>query len=220
MGRKIFVSYKHNDTAVATIDGYQTTARDYVDVLERCFKGDHIYKEERDGDDFSAFKDETIASHLRGKIFGSSLTIVLISKGMKDTYVSESNQWIPWEISYSLKEMSRGGRTSTPNAMLAVVLPNESGRYDYFIQKSCSCGCCSYRTKFLFKILRRNMFNLKNPELENCHLCGTTIHRDQYHSYVHVVTWGAFISKPNFYIEIALEIKEDSNSYNITKEVT
>ena len=221
MGRKIFVSYKHNDTAVATIDGHQTTARNYVDVLERRFEGgNHIYKGERDNEDLSALKDDTIAAHLCDKMYDSSITIIMISKGMKDPYRDEKNQWIPWEVSYSLKEMSRGGRTSTTNAMLAVVLPDENGRYDYFITNSCSCGCRSYRAEVLFKILQQNMFNLKTPKLDNCLLCGKTIYRDQYHSYIHVVTWKEFLSNPNLYIETAIKIKEDSDSYNITKEVT
>ncbi len=222
MGRKIFVSYKHNDTAVAIEVGTQpTTARNYVDLLEQYFEaGDHIYKGERDNEDLSAFKDETIASHLRDKIFDSSLTIVLISRGMKDSYESESDQWIPWEVSYSLKEMTRNDRTSTTNAMLAVVLPDESGGYDYFIQQSiCSCGCRVYQTGVLFEILRRNMFNLKTLKRDKCPLCGTTIYRDHDHSYIHVVTWREFISNPNLFIETALEIKENSDSYNITKEI-
>ena len=222
MGRKIFVSYKHNDTAVATEVGTQpTTARNYVDVLERYFEdGDHIYKGERDDEDISNLKEAAIADHLCDKMYDSSITIIMISKRMKDPYLNEKDQWIPWEISYSLKEMSRGGRTSTTNAMLAVVLPDESGGYDYCIQSTCPNRCRALQTEDLFDILQRNMFNRKGlTQLTSCSRCDASSYDNQFPSYIHVVTWNEFISNPNLYIEIALKIKENSDSYNITKEI-
>lgn len=224
MGRKIFVSYKHNDTNVLALSSgvYGTTARNYVDILERYFDaGDHIYKGERDNESLIHLKEDTIAAHLCDKMYDSSITIVLISKGMKETYVSESDQWIPWEISYSLKEMSRGGRSSTTNAMLAIVLPNENGIYDYCIQSTCPQGCRVILTNPLFKIIRINMFNRKGVIISTlCAYCNAISYDHPLPSYIHAVTWEEFVSNPNSYIETALNIKEDSDSYNITKEIT
>jgi hypothetical protein len=79
MGRKIFVSYKHRDIGIQKITLLGSgTARDYVDYLERLFQGDHVYKGERGDEDLGVFKDEAIQSHLRDRIFDSSVTLVLI----------------------------------------------------------------------------------------------------------------------------------------------
>src|SRR5690606_16537476 len=144
MANKIFVSYKHKDSKVKPIlnssNSAITTARQYVDVIEELLnETDHLYKGEREGEDIGSFVDTTIGSKLGDKIFDSSVTIVLISKGMKEDR-SEKEQWIPWEISYSLREQSRLGGRSKSNAILAVVLPDEYGDYSYFMTVNSACN--------------------------------------------------------------------------------
>lgn len=221
MARKIFVSYKHSDSCVQSFNPFiQATARDYVDRLEQLLEFDHIYKGERDNEDLGMFKDETIQSYLRDKIFDSSVTIVLISKGMKELGKNENDQWIPWEVSYSLREKTREDRTSTTNAMLAIVLPDEYGNYNYFIEQI-NCPYCNgvrWRTDTLFSILGKNMFNRKYPNTFTCtnQTCGV-LHSGDDHSYIHPVRWDHFIPNMNSYINHAISINENINDYNITK---
>ena len=50
---------------------------------------------------------------------------------MVERFKPEKDQWIPWEISYSLRTKNRKGNYSNPNAVLAVILPDSSGAYNY-----------------------------------------------------------------------------------------
>ncbi len=213
MGKKIFVSYKYADPNVRQLTGNsRTRARDYVDILQsKLDKSDHIYKGEDDGEDLSTLEDSTIGSKLGDKIFDSTVTVVFISKGMKDS-TPEKDQWIPWEVSYSLKEQSRQGINSKTNAMLAVVLPDIDGSYEYFLQYNEECQSTTHMIGNLFAILRENMFNLIKPETKECN--GKTLHYGL-HSYIHVAKWDNFINDIDKYVGEALEIWRTRPNYNI-----
>ena len=222
MGRKIFISYKYGDTSVQHLDrnGFWdvTKVRDYVDELQsKLSSTDHLNKGELDGEDLSQFKDESIASKLRDKIYDSSVTIVLISPKMKDCGILEENQWIPWEISYSLKEVRRKDRISRTNGVLAVVLPDKNGQYEYMLEskKCCTPTCTLWHTNSLFTILKNNMFNKKVKD-RNCKCACDTAYIG-YPSYIHMIRWDEFISNINTYIELAIKIRDNKDDYNILK---
>ncbi len=217
MGKKIFTSYKYADPNVREIQGINpTTARDYVNILQtKIDASDHINKGEDDGEDMGTLADSTIASKLGDKIFDSSVTIVFISKGMKDS-IPENDQWIPWEISYSLHEQSRLGINSKTNAILGVILPDQLGSYDWYYRHNPDCNSTTHMTNKLFTILRENMFNIKTPQTRTCN--GTTIYEGE-SSYIKTAKWDDFIGSINWYIEKALEIWRVRDLYTIRKNV-
>ena len=231
MSYKIFVSYKYGDSNVLSLKNnyiqyyntilappsvYEPTkVRDYVTKLQELLeKNHHINKCEADNESLANFKDSTIASKLRSKIFDSSITIVMISPGMKEYGKLERDQWIPWEISYSLCEYGRNGRTSRSNAMLAIVLPDFHGSYSYCIDEQPEKTII--HTDNLFEILRKNMFNQKIPftRYEN----GICLYSGEC-SYIPCVKWSDFIRNPNSYVERVIKIRDNINDYNLCKMV-
>jgi hypothetical protein len=150
VGRKVFVSYKYIDPDVKALPDATppTWPCDYVDYIRyKVLSDDDIYKGEDSSLDLSTWSDDAIWKHLKDKIQDSSITIVLISPNMKNPGKWQRSQWIPWEISFSLRETTRNDRTSHCNAILAVILPDKSGGYTYYDKSK------------LFPILESNIEN-------------------------------------------------------------
>lgn len=228
MGRKIFVSYKYSDVQVQDLNIHedtffgrqkvQTKARHYVNELDKILESeDHIFKGEDDGESLKDFSDDYIESSLRDKIYDSTITIVLVSKGMKNSWSAEKDQWIPWEISYSLKEYTRNGRTSLSNGIIAIVLPDDFGSYEYYITHDSICDCRSLNTPFLYQILKDNMFNIKTPNTSECSNGGIVYYGDS--SYIQSVKWEEFKNNPNFYLNKAIELRDKKEDYYINKTI-
>ncbi len=228
MGRKIFVSYKYKDEQVAKLQdafyeevnnvmqwNYRNTrARDYVDKLQEKIGRDNINLGEKDGESLADFSDNQIETSLKQRIRQCSVTIVLISKGMKESTKKENAQWIPWEISYSLRVVPTGGNTKQRNAVLGVVLPDETANYNWYYTSNPNCNSITHHSGQLFKILKDNMFNILEKEFREC--SGTKIHTTDEPSFIKTVKWSDFMGlNYNNYIEKAIAIKDDEVSYDV-----
>lgn len=227
LGKKIFVSYKYADEQVENlVMGENSTVRDYVDEFEKKLdSSDNVYKGESDGEDLSELSDDIIWEKLKDRIYDSSVTVVFISPGMRESWKKDRDQWIPWEVSYSLKETSRKNKngdsvTSHSNAMVAVVLPDENGSYSYYldIKSCCSGGCIMHYTNKLFEIIRKNKFNRTKNALKHTCENNDTIWNGTC-SYIEAVKWSNFISNYQKYVNAAVERQEHIDEYNIQKEV-
>lgn len=165
MSYNVFVSYKYADTNVLHLTGhFPTKVRHYVDEIEKLLSlDDHIYYGEHDGEDLTDWTDEQIWEELKDRIYPTTCTIVLISPNMKEPHRYDKSQWIPWEISYSIRETVRNDRKSHRNGILAVVLPDQNGSYDYAMTSNncCSSTCITYHNVWMFTVIKENMFNRK-----------------------------------------------------------
>lgn len=228
MARKYFVSYKYKDEKVAKLKDYffeevdgkmqintrNTRVRDYVDLLQYKIGSDHINLGEKDGESLEDFLDHEIESELKRRIRQCSVTIVMISKGMKLINKTQKEQWIPWEISYSLRKVPTGGNTKQMNAVIGVVLPDETGTYDWYYTYNPNCNSTTHHTNLLFKILSSNMFNLWKKETRECNGSIITISNEP--SFIKTVKWNDFMNGDSYnsYIEKAIEIKDSKDLYD------
>lgn len=229
MGRKVFVSYKYGDESVAKLqDAYyeevnsvmkwnfrKTRARDYVNKLQEKIGAENMNLGEKDGESLEEFSNEKIETELKKRIRQSSVSIVMISKGMKDSGILEREQWIPWEVSYSLRTIPTGGNTKQMNAILGVVLPDETGNYSWYYKENPNCSSVTHQTGQLFKILKDNMFNILNKEFRECN--GSNIYINNEPSFIKTMKWYEFMNSDDHkhYIEKAVEIKDDEDSYDV-----
>jgi hypothetical protein len=224
MGNKIFVSYKFNDNSVYPLNNDdKTTARNYVDIIENKLDLlDHKYKGESNDEDLSKYKESYIWELLKPRIYDSSITIVIISPEMKSPSRYEKYHWIPWEISYSLKETTRRDRTSHSNAVFSVVLPYKDNSYKYFVRTCNECNylCNFYNSYIIFPVMYSNMFNKK---IQNDIYCSANKRYypdpDEETSYIFAVKWNDFISDMDYSIKRAIDLQNKISDYNITTEL-
>ncbi len=225
---KIFISYKYGDKHVRQPNTYDhiqwllqvdngnyITARNYVTHLMEKVLTDHQNKAEKDNEDLSDLTDEVIQQKLYDRIYDSTVTIILVSKNMKEDK-EEKFQWIPREISYSLKEKTRDDRTSYTNGMLAVILPDELGSYEHAVRER-TCGVRSWQTHSFFQIIDKNMFNRIDKKTNLCDSCFGYHHYGGDHSFIHPVKWDDFVHDHNKYINHVLDLKDRVDEFDLTK---
>lgn len=111
MGHKTFISYKYSDI----VKGHEND-----NLRDRIITGlgpdADLYKGENGfSEDLSSESARTIKEYLKPKIADSTVTIIILSPNMK------KSEWMEWEISYSLSEITRNDRTSHCNGAVAVV---------------------------------------------------------------------------------------------------
>jgi len=201
MARKTFISYKYSE------------AQNLRDKILDALGDDATYYqgETSDSPDLTDTSTENIKRNLTDMMYDTSVTIVVISPNLK------TSKWIDWEIEYSLKEISRKGRTSKTNGVVGVI-QKINGGYDWLVTKSKKSDGCTVRTiddSKLYKVINKNRYNLFDRAYA-CDECKTISQLDG--SYISVIDEAVFLSAPNKYIENAFEKSEKANEFDLMKQ--
>ena len=201
MARKTFISYKYSESAFL---------RDRI-ILALGEDAEYYRGETSDSEDMSDKTNQRIAENLKNMIFDTSVTIVILSPQMK------KSRWIDWEIEYSLKAISRDGRTSRTNGVVAVI-KKVNGDYSWFKKSSLDYHgniACTYNMEKTFDIIANNHFNSTPPQW-HCDYCKT--YDSLYGSYISFIEEDDFLSDPEKYIENAyIKSQEYIDNYEIQK---
>lgn len=190
MAHKTFISYKYSD--VVEYKGNNNLRDKIIARLgadAKFYKGENGYSK-----DVSSYTSEYIKTYLKDMIYDTSVTIVILSPNMNQ------NQWIEWEIVYSLKSITRADRTSRPNGVVCVV-QKQNGWDGYSWLRSFYGNWNSY---LLPGIINKNMNNKKSYgdySLSN--------------NYIDIVTEDDFLRNPSKYIEEAYQKSENIDSYTV-----
>lgn len=144
----------------------------------------------RDYNDLSQDTDSKIKNYLKEMIFDTSVTIVIVSRNMKQS------DWVEWEIEYSLKNISRDQRTSKTNGIICVIDDYLSHIFQDDIKNI---------NDYLFPVILKNVNNKKLTAPQNLSK-----------NYVDFVTIQNFLSNPNKYIEEAFIKSQNIEFYNVS----
>lgn len=202
MAHKIFISYKYSESQELRDKIVESLGED-----AKYYKG-----ETSDSPNLIDMKTETIKNHLKGMLFDTTVTIVIISPNMK------KSKWIDWEIEYSLKNIERDGRKSSINGIVGVIQKvNDS--YEWFETNRTNCHgnvTLTYHMEKVYDIISKNHFN-SNPEIWHCDTCKTY---DCFNdSYIAFVEEEYFLENPNKYIENAYKKSQnDGKEYNLLRK--
>ncbi|MGM9529694.1 MAG: TIR domain-containing protein [Phascolarctobacterium sp.] len=201
MAHKTFISYKYSE------------AQDLRDrIIDALGEDAQYYKgETSESPDLTDTSTENIKKNLTDMMYDTSVTIVIISPNIK------KSKWIDWEIEYSLKNITRKGRTSHTNGVLGVIMKVD-GDYSWFkytVNHKDGCTATNYHEEKVYDIINKNRYNQK-PKKYSCDVCKTVDALTG--SYISFVEEDEFLKYPDKYIDNAYDKSEnDAQGYDIVK---
>lgn len=195
MARKTFISYKYSDV----VEGKTNNLRDRIIAK---FGNDAKFYRGEDGyaKDLSSYSASYIKETLKEMIRDTSVTILILSPNMKQS------QWMNWELSFSLSEITRNGRISHSNGVVAVIQKQLTyGIIDGYAWFKTWNG--SWDISKAFELVRLNRDNKKVYAPYSLS-----------DNYIDIVTEDMFLRDPFKYIEEAYTKSQNINYYNIRKQ--
>ncbi len=191
MAHKTFISYKYSESK---------TLRD--DIIKALGKDAIYYNgETADSKNMTDLKRKTIEKSLADMMYNTSVTIVILSPNMR------KSDWIAWEVSYSLKKITRKGRTSQRNGVVAVIRKVDNG-YSWFKYSTFDTNGVSvikYHMDKIQDIIAVNHFN-SNPPINTSSGSYDWLNG----SYIAFVEEDEFLANPLKYIDNAYRKSENN----------
>ncbi|WP_038908385.1 TIR domain-containing protein [Dickeya oryzae] len=201
MARETFISYKYSEAQ---------GLRD--DILKKLGDAAKYYRgETADSPDISNTTVGNIKKKLKDMIFGTSVTILIVSPEMINS------KWIDWEIKYSMRAVKRDESTSRCNGIVGVIMKINDG-YDWLVSKETNDDGCivrSIKNKKLLKIVNENRYNLITENHFSCPNCKTYSQLDG--SFISLIDEDDFLENSDKYIENAFDKAKKIKDYNIVK---
>lgn len=203
MAHETFISYKHSDAV-----GVRDRIINHMGEYAKFYRGENGFSPNKSED-----SDDVIWNYLKDMIWGTSVTIVVISPEML------LSTWIADEISYSLKKISRDGTQSQRNGVVAVI-KKVAGGYDWFKYNYTNLDghvITCYREEKVFNIIKNNRRN-QNPPVYCCNRCKSI--DPMIGSFISYVEEDEFIENMDKYIENAFQKSQnDCKGYIINPTV-
>lgn len=195
MARKTFISYKYSDV----VEGKTNNLRDCIIAKfgddAKFYRGEDGYAK-----DLSSYSACYIKETLKEMIRDTSVTILILSPNMKQS------QWMNWELSYSLSEITRNGRVSHSNGVVAVVQKQPTyGILDGYAWLKTWNG--SWDISKTFELVRLNQNNKKVYAPYSLS-----------DNYIDIVTEDMFLRNPSKYIDEAYNKSQNISYYNVRKQ--
>ena len=199
MGHEVFVSYKYSDA-------FNTKE----EIRKKLGKEGHYYNGERG---FVALQkaDSTIKEYLKSMIFGTSVTIVVISPQV--IY----SDWVDWEVRYSLRQPSRDGKTSYRNGIVCVI----QNCRDWYGNENTSWAKDAngnYRSQIFPKAIIDNL-QTTFPSMEAIYHKAIFGYSNTAPDYCVLVSESVFKSNPSKYIEEAFD-RAHNNRFQVVVNKT
>ncbi|HBU76947.1 MAG TPA: hypothetical protein DEF18_02495 [Muricauda sp.] len=202
MARETFIAYKYSE------------AQDLRDeIIEKLGADASYYQgETAESPDMTGETIDKIKNGLKDMIFGTSVTIVIISPNLKQS------KWVDWEIEYSLKEYKRQSTTSRTNGLVGVIM-KVNGDYDWLVShNSKEDGCTSRytdKTK-MYEIINGNRFNNTTDDKYSCSTCKSYDWLKG--SYMSLIEEDEFLKDPTKFIENAYDKSKATGDFKLTKK--
>lgn len=205
MASNIFISFRFDDGI------------NYKRKLEELFDDERELLNRSEKIDRSECSEETIQKYLYKLIKRTTITIVILTPNAVEYRKGALgyDDWLYDELSYSLQHREE----NTTNGVIA--LYTREAKDKLFKTGTHKCNVCNKEQNIntilhFDNLVRKNMMNIKGSFKKNpC----PGVYDSDYDSYISLVAFEEFVDNPMYYIDKALEKRNNKYQYELVKRM-